>query len=320
MVAGNEQLTSAIGNVITQNSIFSNGRLGIDLGNDGVTPNHPPAVPPFGPNLFANFPVILSATSYPTFTLVRFQVPRAATASHVEFFTNDVADPSGYGEGQRFVLASDVASGATAAVHLPQLPVGTIITATATDSSRDTSEFSLAVATIAPPPIVTASSFNPQNNTIAFTFNKDVSASLSPSAVRVHNLTTGNDVAVTGVTYDSTTNTATFQLPGTLPGGSYVVTLLARAVTDSTGEHLDGNNDGTPGDDYTFQFSSVSGDVNLDGAVALDDLLILAQHYGQAGTFAQGDLNHDGRIDFADLLILAQSYGRGAAAAAGKLR
>jgi hypothetical protein len=55
--------------------------------------------------------------------------------------------------------------------------------------------------------------------------------------------------------------------------------------------------------------------VNLDGAVSFDDLLMLASHFGQAGTFAQGDLNHDGRVDFADLLILAQGYGRGGAAA-----
>jgi ELWxxDGT repeat protein len=39
-------------------------------------------------------------------------------------------------------------------------------------------------------------------------------------------------------------------------------------------------------------------------------LLVLAQHYGSAGTFATGDINADERVDFADLLILAQNYGK----------
>ena len=59
----------------------------------------------------------------------------------------------------------------------------------------------------------------------------------------------------------------------------------------------------------------VPGDVNADGTVNFSDLLILAQHYGQAGTFAQGDLNGDGSVNFADLLILAQNYGRSASGA-----
>lgn len=38
-------------------------------------------------------------------------------------------------------------------------------------------------------------------------------------------------------------------------------------------------------------------------------LLKLAQHFGQSGTFATGDLDGDGTVDFNDLLILAQNYG-----------
>src|SRR5262249_25504421 len=54
--------TGAIGNVILMNSIVGNGRLGIDLGSDGVTPNTPSGPHP-GPNHLQNFPVLASATS-----------------------------------------------------------------------------------------------------------------------------------------------------------------------------------------------------------------------------------------------------------------
>jgi parallel beta-helix repeat protein len=52
-------VVNGTGNRITQNSIFANTALGIDLNNDGVTANHsPPSTT--GPNDFENFPVITS--------------------------------------------------------------------------------------------------------------------------------------------------------------------------------------------------------------------------------------------------------------------
>lgn len=57
--------------------------------------------------------------------------------------------------------------------------------------------------------------------------------------------------------------------------------------------------------------AAVPGDVNGDGLVNFQDLLTLAQNYGQQGTVVDGDVNRDGRIDFADLLILAQNFGTG---------
>jgi len=57
----------------------------------------------------------------------------------------------------------------------------------------------------------------------------------------------------------------------------------------------------------------VFGDTNDDGKVGFDDLLTLAQHYGQHGdniNWEQGDFNNDHEVTFADLLILAQHYGQ----------
>ena len=56
------------------------------------------------------------------------------------------------------------------------------------------------------------------------------------------------------------------------------------------------------------------GDLNLDGEVDSADLLILAQHYGQANAnWDQGDLNYDGTVGFDDLMLLARNFGQGTA-------
>jgi hypothetical protein len=56
-----------------------------------------------------------------------------------------------------------------------------------------------------------------------------------------------------------------------------------------------------------------SGDANLNLAVNFADLVMLAQHYGTAGTWTDGDFDHSGTIDFADLVMLAQNYNSGSA-------
>ena len=62
--------------------------------------------------------------------------------------------------------------------------------------------------------------------------------------------------------------------------------------------------------DNVTLMSSLIGDANGDGAVNFQDLLILAQHYGQPGGLADGDFNGDGTVGFDDLLLLAQHYGQ----------
>jgi hypothetical protein len=54
----------------------------------------------------------------------------------------------------------------------------------------------------------------------------------------------------------------------------------------------------------------LGGDANLDGAVDVSDLIIVAQHYNQSGTtWAQGDFDFDGHTDFYDLVILTWNFG-----------
>ena len=65
------------------------------------------------------------------------------------------------------------------------------------------------------------------------------------------------------------------------------------------------------GQRVTLTYEGLPGDTNNDGAVGFDDLLTLAQHYGQQGVgIGDGDFNFDGTVGFDDLLTLAQNYGR----------
>ena len=59
---------NTINNAIRGNSIFNNGGLGIDLNNDGVTPNHIGFLA--GPNDLQNFPVITNAFGYAARTII----------------------------------------------------------------------------------------------------------------------------------------------------------------------------------------------------------------------------------------------------------
>ena len=134
-------------NAVSGNSIHDNGALGIDLDADGVSPNDA-ADGDSGSNFLQNFPVLTSATLTGGVTKVAGTLNSTAlTKFRVEFFSNDACDPSGFGEGARFLGSTDVttdaAGNASFAVNGLGNPVGDrIVTATATDPQGNTSEFS----------------------------------------------------------------------------------------------------------------------------------------------------------------------------------
>jgi len=151
-------VTGGIGTLIMSNRIFANGRLGIDLGAtdtplQGVTLNDPLDAD-FGPNLLQNFPAIEYAP--PTTGVVRGTLSSTPNAQFIiQLFVSGASDPSGYGEGERFlgstIALTDAGGHATfSAAGLPMLNAGQVITATATDSMRNTSEFSEAYIVTAP--------------------------------------------------------------------------------------------------------------------------------------------------------------------------
>ncbi|MDB5351612.1 MAG: hypothetical protein JWN86_2859 [Planctomycetota bacterium] len=141
---------SAAGNAILSNSIHDNGGLGIDLGNDGVTPNTPGG-PHAGPNNLQNFPIITRIVHQPNSSIISGTFNSTpGTQFTLQFFSNVAADSSGFGEGQTFLgqatTTTDTAGNATFSFTTtsPVAPNQPYITSTATDAAGNTSEFSKA--------------------------------------------------------------------------------------------------------------------------------------------------------------------------------
>ncbi len=137
-------------NAIRGNFIFGNTNLGIDLNNDGVTPNDTGDADT-GPNNGQNFPVITNAFGYAASTIILGKLNSATNRSFsIDVYRNLAADPSGNGEGQFYVgTVSVTTDGAGNAGFVFTNAAGNYsgqyFTTTATSAGGDTSEFSLAV-------------------------------------------------------------------------------------------------------------------------------------------------------------------------------
>jgi CSLREA domain-containing protein/uncharacterized repeat protein (TIGR01451 family) len=141
---------------ITQNVIYGNVGLGIDLSPVGVKPNDSVDADD-GPNTLVNFPVIsmvaVSATDE-TITGTLSTQP-GQNRYHLEFFASSACDASGYGEGETYLGAVDVMTDASgnasfnAIVNLAGY--SKYVTATTTDSAGNTSEFSACFLPLNPP-------------------------------------------------------------------------------------------------------------------------------------------------------------------------
>lgn len=143
-------------NPILGNSIFANVGLGIDLGSgsflNGVTPNDPCDGDTLQPNNYQNYPVLTSATSGSGATIIEGTLNSNPNRLYrIEFFANAQPDSSEYGEGETFLGFADVATdGSCTASFIVTLPIvvpgGHSVSATATDVTGNTSEFSRRIA------------------------------------------------------------------------------------------------------------------------------------------------------------------------------
>ena len=132
--------------------------LGIDLPFVGVTPNDPcDSVRP------QNFPVITSgAVSSGNVTLSGTLNSVASTQFRLEFFSSAVSDPSGFGEGEKFLGSTNVVTDASCnatfgPISLPFQNGQIFVAATATRletvslNPLETSEFSATVQVVPTP-------------------------------------------------------------------------------------------------------------------------------------------------------------------------
>jgi len=162
--AGSGVLISAgTNNAVLGNSIFSNTGLGIDLGTAGVTSNDSGDADS-GANNLQNFPVLSSAKNTGSATLIAGTLnSRGSMLYRIEFFANTNCHPTGHGQGRTFLNSTTAITDASGNAlisfnHPVPIPVGQIITATATDPNNNTSEFSPCVTVIndtVVPPFVT---------------------------------------------------------------------------------------------------------------------------------------------------------------------
>jgi Bacterial Ig domain len=174
VIIGGYSGDDATGNAILSNSIYGNGALGIDLGDDGVTQNTPGG-PHSGPNDLQNFPVLSNVATYQgnTYILGTFNSTPSTTFT-LQFFANTTADPSGYGQGQSLIGSTTVTTNASGnasfSVSIPTVvPAGQAVSATATDPGGNTSEFAQDVTAVAvtSPVVAVNDTYNiDENNTL----------------------------------------------------------------------------------------------------------------------------------------------------------
>ncbi len=199
---------STDGYLITQNSIYGNDGLGIDIASDGVTDNDAND-DDLGANERMNFPFVTSTMwSGGLLDVIGCFDGNPAEANYtLEFFCNDTADTSGYGEGKTFagsaVLTGDVGTSeyvgtssclttGTLATFLPPASCH-LMAATARNALGDTSEF--------------GSDGNAANAAVLACLLAPDSATNTLPGQTTHNVTatvTNGGTAVTGVTVDFT--------------------------------------------------------------------------------------------------------------------
>lgn len=185
------EVVSGTGNSIRGNSVFSNTRLGINIGNDsGVTLNDAGDADS-GANALQNFPELGSVTRAASTTVTGVLKSTASATFAVDFYASTACDTSLHGEGQRYIGSATATTDATGQASFTEViptAIGAteVVTATATDAAGNTSE----LGPCAPAPVLVANSADDADDGVC-----DVVHCSLREAINVANLTTGaNDI------------------------------------------------------------------------------------------------------------------------------
>src|SRR5271157_4317924 len=227
------------GNAFLQNSIFSNGMLGIDLrapgtgGNiwapQGVPLQNTPGGPHQGANLLQNYPVLNSAISSTASTVITGSLNSTPNETfHLEFFASPTANASGYGEGKTYLgatsVTTDASGNASFSVTVPEGNLaGQVLSSTATDPGNNTSEFSADIPIQTEPVLSFGSTLSPSTYGQSVTFtatigNTSGSGGTPTGSVEFYDGSTDLG-AGTPLSGSGTSATSTFSI-ATLPAGT----------------------------------------------------------------------------------------------------
>lgn len=145
------ELNSGNGNAVLRNAMQGNVGLGIDIADDGISPNDA-GDPDTGPNRRQNTPVLVSAAGDASQTLtINYSVATAAVNAdypmRIEFFLADISQQEGaaFLGSDTYLQAEAQQAVAAAIIPLSQVLNGSALVATATDAAGNTSEFSAPV-------------------------------------------------------------------------------------------------------------------------------------------------------------------------------
>lgn len=213
---------ASTGNRISRNRLYTNGGMGIDLNDNGLSTNDLND-PDTGPNNLQNFPLVTTGFEMGQ-TLIGTLNSLASQNYRIEFYASATCDGTGNGEGQSFMGAVTGATNASGNLSfsvngLTVPPNQPYVTALAINtSSGDTSEFSPCYH------------FTPQAYTVINT--NDSGAGSLRQAIIDANLQPGKD-------------TISFNIPaGSCPGGVCTITLSSDLPIISAPLILDGTTQG----------------------------------------------------------------------------
>ena len=209
------QGTLPVRNAFLGNNIFSNA-FGIDLGNNGLTPNDINDVDS-GANNLQNFPLLTSATPNAGSTAISGTLNSVANTQYrVEVFANTSCNASGNGEGKIYLgattatlVGNDGNFNFTTAVDVQNK----FLTATATDPAGNTSEFSPCFLVGNPGMTITDVSKTEGNSgTTSFVFDVKLSSAANQTITANYSTVAGG-TATLGNDYQPTSGQVTF-VPG----------------------------------------------------------------------------------------------------------
>ena len=182
--------TSA-GNRITRNSMFGNG-TGIDLSPVTGPDSNDAGDTDVRANGGQNHPELAVARIIGSVTVAGAMNSTPDSRFRVEFFLSPTCSPIGFGEGRTFLAETVVTTDGTGrgafSTTLPDsVAAGQVVTATATDTSGNTSEFSrcATIGTGAPPPGTVVSLLSPEAATNAPGTTHNVTATITSGGAPV---------------------------------------------------------------------------------------------------------------------------------------